>query len=68
MYVSHLVPSPCIHLNSITNLLESIWRKMANDSMISELLRGLKKLYMVLKLGHEKYVQIPSGASKDIGK
>jgi len=57
MYVSHLVPSPCVYLNLITYLLESIWRKMADDSTISELLRGLKKLYMVLKLGLEKYVQ-----------
>jgi len=30
---------------------------MADDSTIFELLRGLKKLYMVLKLGLEKYVQ-----------
>jgi len=41
---------------------------MTNDSTISELLKGLKKLYMVLKLGLEKYVQIPSGATKDVGK
>jgi hypothetical protein len=51
MYVS---PLGFIQLGQ--SRLESIREVVADDSTISELLRGLKKLYMVSKLGLGRYV------------
>ena len=63
-------------IESARHLSESDWRKMTDDSTISELLRGLKKLYTVSRSGLGRYVTFssteylgpPSMGTTDLGR